>query len=297
MERDDAHGLLPVNDPSALPTFDVALRGYDRRQVSEYLDRIERDLAITQADRTAAVSHARAMEQRLAELQKELHAERERLVESEQPTYAGLGAKAEMILRLAEEEAARLRSEAERDVAGVRAGAETILQGAADKAAEVERNLDAMMAARRQQAEDEQAAQHAEREQRMAAAERQIADAEALVEQRTTEARAEAGRILGGAEQHGTAVIQAARSEAEQLLAQARAEAERIVAAGRSAVDEERATREKEITALVRRRTDISRQLKSLRQVLGSLPDAEDEADQTDTTLQLVRPPPAAPRE
>lgn len=250
MERESASGLLPMTDPSVLPTFDVALRGYERRQVDEYLERIERDLAITQADRAAAVSHARAMEQRLTELQRDLFAERERLVEAEQPTYAGLGAKAEQFLRIAEEESARLRAEAERDAAGVRAGAETILNDAEAKAAA----------------------------------------AEALVEQRTGEATTEAARIVSEAsaegerlrreaEQQGTTLIQSARSEAEGLVAQAKAEAERIVAAGRAATDQDRAVKDKEIAALLRRRTDITRQLKTLRDVIGSLPDNDEAAE------------------
>ncbi|MDP9239499.1 MAG: DivIVA domain-containing protein [Actinomycetota bacterium] len=318
MERESAPGLLPVTDPSALPTFDVALRGYDRRQVDEYLERIERDLAMVQADRAAAVSNARAMEQRLTELQRDLQAERERLVEAGQPTYAGLGAKAEQFLRIAEEESARLRAEAERAAAGVRTNAEAILKDAEAKAAAAERDLEAALANRRRQADEEAAAQQAEREQGQAAAQRHVADAEALVEQRMGEATTEASRIVSEAstegerlrreaEQQGTSLIQSARSEAEGLVAQAKAEAEGIVAAGRAAADQERAVADKKIAALLRRRTDITRQLKTLRDVLGSMPDNEDAADEepdqppdavqapAQPTAQQASPPAAAP--
>src|SRR3954447_15703349 len=54
MSQEDGHGLLPVSGGEPLPSFEVVLRGYDRRQVEDAFDRLEGDLASLAADRDPA---------------------------------------------------------------------------------------------------------------------------------------------------------------------------------------------------------------------------------------------------
>src|SRR5215207_11400120 len=91
--------------------FDVALRGYDRRQVDDYLAQLESELATLRHERESAADRVGMLEQRLEELQIALQTAQRQVSEFE-PSYAGLGARVENILRLAEEEAKSLRVEA-----------------------------------------------------------------------------------------------------------------------------------------------------------------------------------------
>src|SRR5438067_9239872 len=98
----DEH-LLPLSDEEDAGGFDTVLRGYDKRQVEDYVERVE--IALGDADRQHAEDG-----QRLASLQQEIAALHERLTEAEQRA-AGLpeassrvAARAAEMLRLAEEE-------------------------------------------------------------------------------------------------------------------------------------------------------------------------------------------------
>lgn len=53
---DSRPDLLPMRE--AAPSFDVVLRGYDRGQVAETLERLDADLRVAIADRDAAVARA-----------------------------------------------------------------------------------------------------------------------------------------------------------------------------------------------------------------------------------------------
>jgi DivIVA domain-containing protein len=103
--------LVPLSDDPPPSGFDVVLRGYDRRQVDDYLDRVE--VALTEADeRHAEDAH------RLAALEATAADLLERLVEPERRA-AGLpepasvaGDRISAMLRLAEEEAEAIRTAA-----------------------------------------------------------------------------------------------------------------------------------------------------------------------------------------
>ncbi|MGB9378380.1 MAG: DivIVA domain-containing protein, partial [Mycobacteriales bacterium] len=158
----------------AQPTFDVALRGYDRRQVDEYLDRIEHDLSIVQAERDAAAVRMAATEKRMNELETQLREARHELEESGRPTYAGLGKKVEQLLTIAEEEADRLRADALRDTAAERAAAGGLVEQAQKEAEQARREFESTLEARRKKAEEQEAQFRTETERRRAAAEQQI---------------------------------------------------------------------------------------------------------------------------
>ena len=54
MSQEDGHGLLPVSGGEPMPSFEVVLRGYDRRQVDDALRRMEGELSAVASDRDAA---------------------------------------------------------------------------------------------------------------------------------------------------------------------------------------------------------------------------------------------------
>ena len=51
---DPRRDMLPMRE--AQHSFDVVLRGYDRHQVAETIERLEADIQVAMADRDAAMS-------------------------------------------------------------------------------------------------------------------------------------------------------------------------------------------------------------------------------------------------
>src|SRR5882672_10361027 len=95
-----------MSDMTSPHGFEQVRRGYDPVQVN---DRITKLIA----ERDSAHSRAGSLEKRIEELHLENQNVQAQLSDSE-PSYAGLGARVEKILRLAEEEAKDLREEARR---------------------------------------------------------------------------------------------------------------------------------------------------------------------------------------
>ena len=86
--------------------LEIVRRGYDVAQTNERVTKLT-------AERDNAHSRVSALEKRIEELHLENQSVQAQLSDSE-PSYAGLGARVEKILRLAEEEAKDLREEARR---------------------------------------------------------------------------------------------------------------------------------------------------------------------------------------
>lgn len=314
MDSEGESDLFPMIAPPALPTFDLALRGYDKRQVDEYLDRLEHDLSVAQGDRDAASARIALTEKRLDELENELQAARAQLTEGDRPTYKGLGKRVEQLLTIAEEEAERLRADAVRDAAEERAAAGTLVQQAQEEADEARREFEADLDTRRRKAQQQEAEVTVEVDKRLAAAEKRIADADAAAKKRITDAeqaaekriagdRAEADRMVAestgrsermrkDAEQHATALIQAAKHDVEQIALEAKSQAETIITEARAKAEQGRAEHDREIAALIQRRHAIRDQLKALRHSFGMLPDTD--LDDNDHTA-VVTPPEETP--
>src|ERR1700690_18939 len=68
--------------------FATVMRGYDRHQVDEHIRQVE-------ADARTSREQAQAMKRELSEAHRQIQ-------EQERPTYSGLGARIEQLLRLAE---------------------------------------------------------------------------------------------------------------------------------------------------------------------------------------------------
>jgi len=103
--------------------FATVMRGYDRHQVDEHIRQIDAEV--------------RQHREQTTTLKRELSEAHRQIQEQERPTYSGLGARIEQLLRLAEEQATELvqaaRSEANEikaaakvDAAELRAGAGSI---------------------------------------------------------------------------------------------------------------------------------------------------------------------------
>jgi len=148
------------------PQFDVALRGYDRTQVEDYLVAVQR--ALDGSERRAVEAERRA-----AALQEQVHPGTHS--EAPQPDFTLLGERVTAILRLAEEEAAELVRRGEERAQGmldeIQGQAESVRTEAANEAnalrAEVSgarEEAEAIRAKARQEAEEllQRARWHAE---------------------------------------------------------------------------------------------------------------------------------------
>jgi len=120
--------------------FELVRRGYDRAQVDERISKLV-------SDRDSALARITALEKRIEELHLETQNAQAQVSDAE-PSYAGLGARVEKILRLAEEEAKDLREEARRASEQHRELAESAAQ-------QVRNDAESFAADRKSKAEDE----------------------------------------------------------------------------------------------------------------------------------------------
>src|SRR5699024_8270140 len=88
-------------------TFPVVMRGYDRAQVDQRIHSLERQLAEARAQVESLDASTMQMSGELADAQAQLR-------EAEKPSYAGLGARIEQLLRPAEEQSADVLTQATR---------------------------------------------------------------------------------------------------------------------------------------------------------------------------------------
>jgi len=154
-----SHGeeLLPIGPgPAPEATFDVALRGYDKRQVDRFVAHVETELGALTAERDAAFAQAQALAAQAQGLEHELTDLRRRTAAGAGVSYRHLGPRVEQILALAEEQADAIRAGATHDIEGNRAEAERILNDARERANQAIRDFELALAARRHE-EDEAA--------------------------------------------------------------------------------------------------------------------------------------------
>ena len=93
-------------DGGSRPSFETALRGYDKRQVDQYLARADNEIAQTlAADRERAYAQIQQMVPQLQHLQAELNELRQRPPLVERASFRHLGPMVDQILALAEKQA------------------------------------------------------------------------------------------------------------------------------------------------------------------------------------------------
>jgi DivIVA domain-containing protein len=132
----DDDQLVPMSDEEHQPSgFDVVLRGYDRRQVDDYLDRVEAALNDADARHADDAQRLAALESQVTDMHERL-ADAERRAEGRPEPAPVAGDRIAAMLRLADEEATALRAAATDDAqrivaeAQARAGQESALRTA-----------------------------------------------------------------------------------------------------------------------------------------------------------------------
>src|SRR3954464_3583108 len=115
---DPRHDSLQMHE--AQHSFDVVLRGYDRSQVADTIERLEADFRIALADRDAAVARSSDMSSQLSALHGAVGALRRKAATGTPPTFENISERIQHMLPLAEEEAAEIRRAAEIDAQAVR---------------------------------------------------------------------------------------------------------------------------------------------------------------------------------
>lgn len=202
----DAASRKPRPAPEP-PQFDMVLRGYDRIEVDEYVRDARRTTQKLQAELAQSEERHRRAEQHAESVEREMTAARSRPAA---PAEEGFGMRAERLLRIAEQEAAEIRSGASREAAA------TLQQSRAE--AERARHEAEQALITRSSRFDEQAAQRtAELQQR----EQQIAE-------QLEVARNEAEAVEAAARRAADQYRERMQADAEEVVARARSEAGQI---------------------------------------------------------------------
>ena len=222
--------------------FDTVLRGYERRQVDDYvakakdeIAKLKEDLSEAQRRRRLANEHAEATERELRDVRaKSAHSEPRSVEDS-------FGYRAEKLLRIAEQEAAEVRTHASRESAAIIEQART---EAEKHRHEVEQSLIARASVLEQQAA-QRSAELQEREQ-------QIAD-------QLTAAREQADQLHA-----------AAARTADRLRQESEAAAEEAKLRAATDIQRQRDQATQEITRLDKVQSDVRSELARLNDVLSN---------------------------
>ncbi|MFC4118654.1 hypothetical protein [Nonomuraea zeae] len=267
-------------------TFEVVMRGYNRRQVHDYMIRTRNQVRDLEERLARAIDQAEQGRIELAEA-------RRRMVEAPQ-SYDDLSPRLAQILRLGEEEAAAKREDAEAEAASVRDAAKS--------------EADRLVTTSRETADKILTSAQAEAERRVseatAAAERMLAQAGSDAEEQLTaarteseealrESRAEAERVLSAAQSEAEQLLQSSNAQAEQLVRSARDDAESMLADARqrtAAIDEQAGRR---VDYLTNTHTEVVRRLSEVSSVLGDL--MRTEAAAGALVPEPIAAPPAQP--
>ncbi len=220
--------------------FDVVLRGYDRKQVEDYIHRVE--LTLGDADRQHIEDGERihALEQELADAQLAL-GEAQRRAEGLPDPASLIGERLATMLRLAEQEA------------------EEIVEHARDKATRSSADREAELS--RREAAVASASEAADRT-RMEAQR----DAQALRDR----AQQEADEQLRRAKDQITELLESARDEADKRRRTAEEDVAILHDDARGKADELIARAQQQVEDLARQRDAIAAQLDDLRKTLGA---------------------------
>ncbi|MBF8186568.1 hypothetical protein ITP53_12605 [Nonomuraea sp. K274] len=245
-------------------TFEVVMRGFNRRQVHDYMIRTRNQIRDLEERLARALDQAEQGRIELAEA-------RRRMVEAPQ-SYEDLSPRLAQILKLGEEEAAAKREDAEAEAASVRDAAKS----EADRLVTTSRETaDKILTSAQAEAERRvgEATQAAERmlAQAGADAEEQLNSARTESEESLRDSRAEAERVLAAAQAESEQLLQSANAQAEQVLSGARNEADTMLTSARqrtATIDEQAGRR---VEYLSNTHTEVVRRLTEINSVLGDL--------------------------
>jgi DivIVA domain-containing protein len=277
MTSETMDDLVPLSDDEPQQNgFRHVLRGYDPRQVEEYLDRVE--AALNDADERHAEDGRRvaALEQQVGELTARL-GEAERRASGRPEPAALVGERLRAMLELAEQEAAEIRASARQEADALLGAAQE--QAAADTA---ERTKSLEKREREVEAAHREAEAARLEAQRDAEAVRSRASREAERELEKASARAEALRV--DAEREAAKALDTARDDVRLLHEQTQRESAQA-----------RTDAQREVRELTRQRDTLVSQLATLRDAiaaavgpLGGVPSSP--ADSEDPAPKKRRP-------
>ena len=131
------------------PSFEIAIRGYDRKQVNQYVTNVEAEVAALAAEREQAYAQIQALAAQVEQLELELNDLRHRVASTGPTSFRHLGPRVEQILALAEDQAEAIKANAIQEIADQRGEADRILESARMQAAEALRDFELALAARR----------------------------------------------------------------------------------------------------------------------------------------------------
>jgi cell division septum initiation protein DivIVA len=260
----------PRGEGSSRPSFVVALRGYDKRQVDQHLARLDREKAAVAAERDRALSQVTHLAGRLEKAQSEVAELRQRPPRVDRASFRDLGPTVDEILALAEKQATEITETASKRAADQRSEAERVLTEAWQRAERLRADSEAS---------HERADQEAKRVQEQSV--RQV-----------EEARAEADELMEAARARAQQEVDAARTQTQQEI-QARTQAltqlhGELDAARRELAQthEDGATAERAVAQLQQRFEEVSHQLAA---ELSRLDDARQAADTAERHATEVR--------
>ena len=267
----DPRHELPMHE--AQHSFDVVLRGYDRSQVADTIERLEADFRIALADRDAAVARTADLAGQLSAMHGEIESLRRKAATASAPTFENISERIQHMLQLAEEEAGEIRRAAELDAQAVReqtdAEERALLERHAAGQAEVER----MMAEARQGAEQIMQKAQLRADELVAKAQERVARLDAESQAR----RAKVEEDFDIAQRARRAEFARAEEERERVSTQA---ARQRVAAAEQHAAALVADAEAKAEAIRGVRDELTSRLVQARRLLDGLPDLGDRAEQ-----------------
>jgi cell division septum initiation protein DivIVA len=250
-------------------SFDVVLRGYDKHQVAETIERLEADFRIALEDRDAAAGRASDMASQLAAMHAEIEQLRRKAATASAPTFENISERIQHMLQLAEEEAGEIRRAAEADAQAQReqtaAEERAMLERHAAGQAEVER----MLAEARQNAEQIAQAAQIRADELVAKAQERVARLDAESQAR----RAKVEEDFDIAQRARRAEAQHQEEERERVSTQA---ARQRIATAEQQAGELVAEAEAKAAAIRNVRDELTSRLHQARQLLSTLPDLND---------------------
>ncbi len=202
----------PREDFVTRPAFVGAMRGYDKRQVDEFVAQVEGQLNALMEERKRGFVQIQELARQLQKTQSELADLRQRPPQVEKASFRDLGPMVDQILALAEKQA------------------ETITTTATEQAGQRQAKADKVLIDARQQADELRAAGEAAREKAENEAARLSEENAALLAQ----ARAEAAAATDAARAKLQEELDAARAQSQEALAQLKAAAEQEIVESRN---------------------------------------------------------------
>lgn len=260
------------DDLQSRPSFELALRGYDKRQVEQYISQKDREMSALTADRDRALRQIQDLAAQLLQVQEEVSELQSRPLE--RASFRDLGHTVDQILSLAERQAQEITDRASQRAADCQSEAEKLLADARQRAEWLRADSEAAHERAQQEAKriNEATAQQAEQAR---------VDAEGLVESARTQAQQEIEAARAETQQE----VQARQQTLTQLQAEVDAAQQQL-----AQVRQEGASLEREIAQLQQRLSetnqDLTAELDRLEQAKQSAAEAQRHAKQVRARVQ-----------